>query len=161
MVILVRLKLTLVLFSEFDGYWKIADFGFTQQGSSTREIPSVNSRGTTGYRAPELVRENATFNNKVDIWAFGCILFEMCTGHKAFSSDITVYEYSIAETELTMFKCGPFGPPEQGIAKLGQRIENWTMSLLALNPADRPSAQELARDINERIAKVNTVLAGD
>src|ERR1700685_924605 len=67
--------------------WKIADFGLSSEGTSTRRIATQYSRGTTGYRAPELLKEEAAYNNKVDIWALGCILYEIATRRKAFDHD--------------------------------------------------------------------------
>lgn len=52
------------------------------------------SRGTRGYRAPELIRDGKSgYNNKVDIWSLGCILYELVVGERAFSDDWSVLEY--------------------------------------------------------------------
>ena len=54
----------------------------------------MSGRGTVGYRAPELIREDrAVYNNKVDIWSLGCILYELVWCRKAFSSDWNVLRY--------------------------------------------------------------------
>jgi serine/threonine protein kinase len=39
--------------------------------------------GTLNYLAPEIVSKRE-YDNKVDIWAFGCILFAMATGDVPF-----------------------------------------------------------------------------
>lgn len=44
----------LVLFSSANRCWKIADFGFTTDGSSKRPLVTTFGRGTPCYRAPEL-----------------------------------------------------------------------------------------------------------
>ena len=51
------------------------------------------SRGTGGYRAPELIKENSKYNNKVDIWALGCILYELVVGQTAFNNDWNLLEF--------------------------------------------------------------------
>lgn len=84
-----------VLLSFESGAWKIADFGLTEEGISRRAYTTDLSRGTQSYRAPELCREsNAVVNMKSDVWAVGCILFELVSGEKAFSNDIAVARYS-------------------------------------------------------------------
>ena len=91
-----NISLILVLFSLRDGLWKVADFGLTMQGTSRNAHITHTGRGTACYRAPELLREGrqSTFNNKVDIWSLGCILYELITNQLAFSNDYAVQCYA-------------------------------------------------------------------
>ena len=60
---------------------KIADFG------TAREIPKYNQYNemnsltdyicTRWYRAPECILKSNNYNEKVDIWALGCIMAEL------------------------------------------------------------------------------------
>jgi hypothetical protein len=93
---------TPVLFSFKDGIWKIADFGFAVEGSSKHARDTSKARGTSCYRSPELVKEEATFTNKVDIWSLGCILYELATGTTAFRSDMDTFEYSFKDTGIQL-----------------------------------------------------------
>ena len=92
----VAIILMLVLFSVRDKVWKIADFGFTTTGTSKTLLVTTNGRGTPSYRAPELLDDPPRFASKVDIWAFGCIVFEIATGKRAFRNDWDVQIFAVS-----------------------------------------------------------------
>src|SRR5213593_3919269 len=84
-----------------DGTVKVLDFGLAKAldpvvGSSpgatispTLSIRATNAGvilGTAAYMAPEQAR-GTIVDRRADIWAFGCVLFEMLAGKRAFSSD--------------------------------------------------------------------------
>jgi len=56
---------------------KLADFGFTSVGESGKQYSSLQGRMTLIYGAPELIIDGK-YSKKSDIWAVGCILYEMC-----------------------------------------------------------------------------------
>src|SRR5271155_1059326 len=85
-----------VLYSHQQKTWKIADFGLTVEGSSKKAYTTQFARGTCSYRAPELLRASPTFNNKVDIWAMGCILYELVYATKAFPSDEELFHFTMS-----------------------------------------------------------------
>jgi serine/threonine protein kinase len=67
------------------------------EGTSKRAHTTAFSRGTAGYRAPELLDEDdAKYTNKVDIWAFGCIVHELVFRTKRFVNDLAVSRYAEA-----------------------------------------------------------------
>ena len=97
-----------------DGTVKVLDFGLAKalEGSSraggsggssgsgrgaeellnspTITSPAMTMRGmilgTAAYMAPEQAK-GKTVDKRADIWAFGCVLYEMLTGRRAFSGD--------------------------------------------------------------------------
>ena len=88
----------LVLFSVIDQSWKIADFGATKTGSSTTLMATSRRYGTTSFRAPELMNEDeGKYSSRTDIWAFGCLTYEICTNEKAFLSDWATLRYANTE----------------------------------------------------------------
>ncbi len=56
--------------------------------------------GTAGYMAPEQVR-GAAIDSRTDIFAFGAVLYEMVSGHRAFKRD------TAAETMTAILKEDP------------------------------------------------------
>jgi serine/threonine protein kinase len=129
-----------VLYSCKKRVWKIADFGLTAEGSKKAHTTRY-SRGTPSYRAPELVKDGV-FSNKVDIWAMGCILYELIFSKKTFSSDNAVYHYSVEQNltgvklnipwELTVFPDGSFRNTMRGVL----------FNMLEVDFSKRWSAQE-------------------
>jgi serine/threonine-protein kinase len=87
-----------------DGTVKVLDFGLakavagdsaTSGPTSTPTIlPTMTSAGTAvgmilgtaAYMSPEQAR-GKTVDRRADIWAFGCLLFECLTGHRAFGGE--------------------------------------------------------------------------
>ena len=85
-----------------DGTVKVLDFGLAKafqpeaSGASASISPTISLTaaatqmgmvlGTAAYMAPEQARGKPV-DKRADIWAFGCVLFEMLTGRKAFQGD--------------------------------------------------------------------------
>jgi serine/threonine-protein kinase len=84
-----------------DGTVKVLDFGLAKafdsapsSGASATMSPTLSVHttqagiilGTAAYMAPEQARGKAV-DRRADIWAFGCVWFEMLTGRRAFESD--------------------------------------------------------------------------
>ena len=91
----------IVLYSSLDENWKIGDFGLTVRGTSKNQISSSEVKGTGGYRAPELLKDKK-YNNKVDLWAFGCITWELITERRAFNDDFETWGFQEGEREFPM-----------------------------------------------------------
>ena len=64
------------------GYVKLCDFGFARAMSvDTFMVTSI--KGTPLYMSPELVQEQP-YDHNADLWALGCILFELFAGEPPF-----------------------------------------------------------------------------
>src|SRR5688500_2412049 len=85
-----------------EGVAKVLDFGLgkaveSEPQSQTSNSPTMTMAatqagiilGTAGYMSPEQAKGRAA-DKRSDVWAFGCVLFEMLTGRRAFEGeDIT------------------------------------------------------------------------
>jgi eukaryotic-like serine/threonine-protein kinase len=70
-----------------DGLVKVLDFGLAKEttgDAEERTRPGV-ILGTAGYMSPEQAR-GEPIDKRTDIWAFGCVLYEMLTGSAAFAA---------------------------------------------------------------------------
>jgi len=131
--------MSLVLYSQTHGCWKLTDFGSASQATSKRLNTTCFLRGTDSYRSPEVL-EHGRFNNRADLFALGCIIFEIVTGRKRFSSDWAVLQYSQNEN-LRSSELWPRSPGQSHLHRLGRL----TSFLLAADPKARPGAVETSR----------------
>jgi serine/threonine protein kinase len=77
-----------------DGHVKLLDFGLAkawlgdEPAVNLSQAPTVTEEravlGTPAYMSPEQASAQ-NVDKRTDIWAFGCLLFEMVTGHAAFA----------------------------------------------------------------------------
>jgi serine/threonine protein kinase len=71
----ILIKYTEKDFNENDFIVKLSDFGLSTELSITQSNLTIS--GTFKYMAPEV--ENGKYNNKVDLWSIGVILYELKT----------------------------------------------------------------------------------
>jgi len=81
-----------------DGCLKVLDFGLASMltpeacGEITDKVTTLTSphtvMGTPAYMSPEQARGEPA-DQRADVWAFGCVLYEMLTGHRAFGGQST------------------------------------------------------------------------
>ena len=131
-----------VLYSHKDQAWKIADFGLTSEGTSKSPNTTRYSRGTSSYRAPELIRE-AKFTNKIDIWAIGCILYELVFKSKAFPGDAAVLDYALNNISSGRILALPFGPDTVSDETRKAFTSKIILEMLNIDPFKRPGAEQL------------------
>jgi TolB-like protein/tetratricopeptide (TPR) repeat protein len=75
-----------------DGRVKVLDFGLAKAvGGESSEKPTTVTQpgrvmGTPAYMSPEQARGKPT-DKRSDIWSFGCIMYQMLTGHLPFEGE--------------------------------------------------------------------------
>nr|XP_018673190.1 serine/threonine-protein kinase Nek10 [Ciona intestinalis] len=105
----------------------ITDFGLAKQKPDSSKMMSVV--GTILYSCPEIIK-NEPYNEKADIWALGCILYQMATLDPPF---LTSNMLSLAKNICD----GEFPPiPDDGTYT---KLVNKTVSCcLTVEPSERP-----------------------
>ena len=145
------------VFLTSDGRVKILDFGLARRdvlsspgGESVtptlmQETLPGTVLGTVGYMAPEQVSGEPA-DARSDIFSFGCLLYEMVTGSRAFPGK------NAAETIAAILRDDPADPTTSG-KPLPPDLTRVITHCLAREPSQRfQSAQDLAFDLNAVLA---------
>jgi eukaryotic-like serine/threonine-protein kinase len=162
-----------------DGQVKVLDFGLATHADSGANKDVSNSPtlmvttpgvilGTAAYMAPEQANGRQADRGS-DVWAFGCVVFEMLTGHRAFDGE-TVSEIlaNVLKTEPAWHRLPPGTPA--GVRRLLRRslqkdrrqrvrdVRDWRVELADVHaaPDDEPPAGAL-RPRGERLAWVSAL----
>ena len=64
----------------------------------------VERCGTGGYIAPEIAAKNSIVGPEIDLWAFGVMLYEMCTAYKP--TKLFNYRYGKHSFFIIFFRFG-------------------------------------------------------
>ncbi|HEX2455648.1 MAG TPA: protein kinase [Vicinamibacterales bacterium] len=121
-----------------DGVVKVLDFGLAKamgvgamsgaaaemiENSPTFTSPAVTQfgviLGTAAYMAPEQAR-GKIIDRRVDIWAFGCVLYEMLTGSRPFAGETVTDVLSAIVSREPDWNALPAGVPAS-VARLLRR----------------------------------------
>ena len=128
------------------GVVKVLDFGLAKslvpegEGDLTRTLPSVDATaegrilGTPAYMSPEQAR-GLTIDQRTDVWAFGCVLFEMLSGQRPFAAntvtdtlarilerepDWTALRSDLPLPVRTLIQCCLRKAPEERVSNIGK-----------------------------------------
>ncbi|XP_010628151.1 serine/threonine-protein kinase Nek1 isoform X2 [Fukomys damarensis] len=131
------------IFLTKDGTVQLGDFGIARVLNSTVELART-CIGTPYYLSPEIC-ENKPYNNKSDIWALGCVLYEMCTLKHAF-------EAGNMKNLVLKIISGSFPPVS---LHYSYDLRSLLSQLFKRNPRDRPSVNSILEKgfIAKRIEK--------
>jgi len=144
-----------------DGEVKVLDFGLAKaltedpghRAGEAANSPTLTNRatqlgmilGTAAYMAPEQARGKPV-DRRADVWGFGCVLYELVTGRRAFEGDdITAVLARVIEREPNWDALPPATPPA-------------LRRLLARCLIKEPKAR--LRDIGEARIAIDEILSG-
>ncbi|XP_046335298.1 serine/threonine-protein kinase Nek3-like [Haliotis rufescens] len=110
---------------------KLGDFGISRILQNTMDH-AVTTIGTPFYLSPEICQKRP-YNHKSDLWALGCILYELCCLRVPFDApNLTSLVLKIVEAKYQPVP-----------THYGPLIEDLVSVLLSPNPDKRPSAEQL------------------
>jgi len=98
-----------------DGQVKLLDFGLAKPARRDEDRLHLTQEGvmfgTPSYMSPELV-DGEPLDRRADVWAFGCVLFELLSGEKAFGGQsLTEVLFAISAGEPDWTRLPPDLPP--------------------------------------------------
>ena len=136
-----------IFLAEETSQLKLGDFGIARD-MRAQDVTEVGlTVGTYAYMAPELIRGERFISGSVDLYALGCVMFELLTGHTPFMGD------NFAQIFDQHLQKAPPSVRESGV-DCPQELDELITRLLAKEPAERPhnarAAQGELCDIYEK-----------
>jgi eukaryotic-like serine/threonine-protein kinase len=131
-----------------DGCIKLADFGLAKMVSESPDDASTATLltreraflGTPGYASPEQIRGDV-IDARTDVFAIGCVLYELLTGRRAFAP-------APGESIFQAVLADPPVPPHTLRPDTPRDLERIILRALEKTPAARyPSAAEMVSDL--------------
>ncbi|MGH9261692.1 MAG: serine/threonine-protein kinase, partial [Acidimicrobiales bacterium] len=124
-----------------DGSTLVADFGIARAlGGGEQQLTGTGiAVGTAAYMSPEQARGERQLDARTDVYALGCVLYEMLAGEPPFTGPTAQAIIARALTGTPR----PIHPMRAGVP---EALDSVIAKAMAVTPADRyPSAAEFAR----------------
>jgi Tol biopolymer transport system component/tRNA A-37 threonylcarbamoyl transferase component Bud32 len=139
-----------------DGRALVADFGIALAASSagTRMTETGMSLGTPHYMSPEQAMGERALDARTDIYALGCVLYEMLVGDPPFTGSTAQAIVAKVVTEKPV-------SPRRARDTIPEAVEYAVLAALQKLPADRPgSAAEFAAALKDPTRTLQGQVAG-
>lgn len=113
------------------GELKLGDFGIARDTQAQDITEAGLTVGTYSYMAPELVRGEREITGQVDLYALGCLLFELLVGHPPYRGDnfAQIFDQHLKSEPPSVHAFGVDCP---------DALEELIRQLLAKTPQERP-----------------------
>jgi serine/threonine protein kinase len=137
-----------------NGTLKLTDFGIAKDLDATALTATGRTLGTAAYMAPEQIRGSPEVSHKTDLYALGCVFYQMLTGQLPF-------EGSSAMVMMHGHLNGPVPRPSGKLAEIPKALDDLVYQLMAKDPQDRPwdagVVLEKLKAIREKANKGETI----
>jgi tRNA A-37 threonylcarbamoyl transferase component Bud32 len=133
-----------------DGRVKVTDFGIAKATAADTLTGSGVVLGTAAYLAPEQA-QGGPVDARSDLYALGCVLYELLTGAPPFGSGPDGPQVAVAIRHVSE----PPEPPSARNPQVGRGLDAVVLTALAKQPDQR---YQRATDMQEALGRV---LAGD
>lgn len=123
-----------------NGRWKLADFGIARDQAIGTQDPTFLGAGSHPYMAPE-IWDNKSPTVKTDLYALGCLAFELLAGRPPYPGDRDVARENHRNR------------PIPHVPTANASLSNLITRLMAKNPGGRPQDAKAVVDRLHRVAQ--------
>lgn len=126
---------------------KVIDFGIAKVTTNTQRQTQVETRtgvimGTPLYMAPEQCGGEGTISDRTDVYALGCLLYELSCGHPPFTGEVDsqIMGKHLFQTPLPLRQASP---------TVSADLELLVHAMLAKDPESRPAMALVASALQQ------------
>jgi serine/threonine-protein kinase len=130
------------------GQVKLTDFGIAKDLDATALTAPGRTLGTAAYMAPEQIRGSTQVSHKIDIYALGCVLYQMLTGELPFKGNNVG---ALMNGHLNQ----PPPRPSEKAPQIPRALDDLILKMMAKDPTQRPwDAAAVGHELRELQGKV-------
>ena len=127
---------------------KVLDFGLARHASGMTTVTLQTTDhipGTPAYMAPETILQGGKIDHRADIYALGCVLYFLVTGHLVFEGETPM------KTLVSHVEDPPVPPSQRTETEVPKALEELILACLEKDPAKRPQDAQVLLDMARRI----------
>ncbi|CAK3902839.1 Serine threonine- kinase csk1 [Lecanosticta acicola] len=150
-----------ILLSTLEGPAYIADFGIAWSSTDAGSEPAdrkIHDVGTTSYRPPELLFGSSSYNEKLDMWAAGCVAAQVVCLNRQ-----TLFDAGDVGSELALIRSifQTLGTPDETVWPEAERLPDWGKMNFTKYPGKKwedilPDVEAEGRDLVKQLVVFET-----